>query len=84
MASPVLSNIYLHKLDEFVEEILIPEYTRGERRARNAAYLDLQNRLAKARRRTDRAGARSLRQKMQSLPSADPGDPNYRRLRYIR
>ncbi|NIY69310.1 RNA-directed DNA polymerase [Streptomyces malaysiensis] len=33
VASPVLSNIYLHKLDEFVETVLIPEYTRGKRRA---------------------------------------------------
>ena len=35
VASPVLSSIYLHELDQFVEKILIPEYTRGERRARN-------------------------------------------------
>lgn len=84
MASPVLSNIYLHKLDEFVETVLIPEYTRGNRRARNPAYLELQNQLAKARRRGDRVSARTLCQRMVSLPSADPGDPAYRRLRYIR
>src|SRR6202167_52666 len=29
VASPVLSNIYLHRLDIFVEKVLIPEYTRG-------------------------------------------------------
>ena len=29
VASPILSNIYLHKLDVFVEHVLIPEYTRG-------------------------------------------------------
>ena len=29
MVSPILSNIYLHKLDEFVEQELIPQYTRG-------------------------------------------------------
>ena len=46
MASPILSNIYLHKLDKFVETVLIPEYTRGDRRARNPAYLELQNQLA--------------------------------------
>jgi group II intron reverse transcriptase/maturase len=38
IASPVLSNIYLHKLDNFVEKILIPEYTRGRTRARNPEY----------------------------------------------
>jgi group II intron reverse transcriptase/maturase len=84
VASPILSNIYLHKLDEFVETVLIPEYTRGKRRARNPAYLELQNLLAKSRRRGDRVQARALRQQMVSLPSADPSDPGYRRLRYIR
>jgi group II intron reverse transcriptase/maturase len=84
VASPILSSVYLHKLDEFVEKVLIPEYTRGGRRARNPAYLDLQNGLAKARRRGDRVQARKLRQEMVSLPSADPGDPGYRRLRYCR
>ena len=33
VVSPILSNVYLHKLDYFVERILIPHYTRGERRA---------------------------------------------------
>jgi len=84
VASPILSSIYLHKLDQFVETVLIPEYTRGDRRARNPAYLDLQNQLAKARRRGDRAHARMLRRRMVRLPSADPDDPGYRRLRYCR
>jgi group II intron reverse transcriptase/maturase len=84
VASPILSSIYLHKLDEFVEKVLIPEYTRGGRRARNPAYLDLENQLAKARRRGDRARARDLRKQLASLPSADPGDPGHRRLRYCR
>ena len=29
VVSPVLSNIYLDKLDKFVEQELIPQYTRG-------------------------------------------------------
>jgi group II intron reverse transcriptase/maturase len=33
VASPILSNIYLDRLDTFVETVLIPEYTRGKRRA---------------------------------------------------
>jgi group II intron reverse transcriptase/maturase len=84
VASPILSSIYLHKLDQFVETVLIPEYTRGDRRARNPAYLDLQNQLAKARRCGDRPLARTLRRRMVSLPSGDPDDPDYRRLRYCR
>jgi Type II intron maturase/Reverse transcriptase (RNA-dependent DNA polymerase) len=82
--SPVLSNIYLHRLDSFVESVLIPEYTRGGRRARNPAYLEVASALARARRQGDRAGARRLSRKMRSLPSVDPHDPGYRRLRYVR
>jgi group II intron reverse transcriptase/maturase len=84
VASPILSNIYLHKLDRFVETVLIPQYTKGGRRARNPAYLHLANELAKARRRGDRTQARVLRKAMLTLPSTDPNDPGYRRLRYIR
>jgi group II intron reverse transcriptase/maturase len=84
VASPVMSNIYLHRLDSFVEKVLIPQYTRGERRARNPAYLEVAAALARARRRGDRAQARQLRQRMRSLPSTDPQDPGYRRLRYVR
>jgi retron-type reverse transcriptase len=29
VVSPVLSGIYLHKLDSYVETVLIPQYTRG-------------------------------------------------------
>src|SRR5213083_990088 len=32
VVSPVLSNIYLHRMDEFVGTVLMPEYTRGKRR----------------------------------------------------
>ena len=83
-ASPILSNIYLHKLDMFVEQVLIPEYTRGRLRHRSLAYRKVERDLAKARRAGDRAAARSLRRELFSLPSQDPDDPGYRRLRYLR
>ena len=38
VVSPILSNIYLHKLDEFVEQELIPQYTRGACREANPEY----------------------------------------------
>lgn len=84
IVSPILSNIYLHKLDVFVETVLIPEFTRGQGRARNPDYLEAANRLAKARRRGDRAQVRLLRREMQCLPSLDPMDPGFQRLRYVR
>ena len=82
--SPILSNIYLDKLDEFVEQELIPQYTRGERRARNPEYTRLCSRMKYARRTGKREIARDLGKKLRGLPYTDPMDPGYRRLRYIR
>ena len=82
--SPILSNIYLDKLDEFVERELIPQYTRGATRAANPAYRQVDALLRRARRRGDRAEARRLTLEMRTLPSTDPMDPGYRRLKYIR
>jgi group II intron reverse transcriptase/maturase len=84
VASPVLSNIYLHRLDVFVETVLIPEYTRGRLRARNPEYRKVEQAIGRARRRNDRAEVRSLYRRLHSLPSQDPNDPGYRRLRYCR
>src|SRR5271169_969706 len=84
VVSPILSNIYLHKLDEFVEQELIPQYTRGTSRKDNPEYKRIQRQLAGARRRGDRAAARDLGKQLRRLPSKDPMDPGYRRLRYLR
>src|SRR6266699_5467465 len=59
--SPVLSNIYLHRMDEFVGNVLMPEYTRGKRRASNPAYFRIRSAARRARARGDRALARELR-----------------------
>jgi group II intron reverse transcriptase/maturase len=82
--SPILSNVYLHKLDEFVEQELIPQYTRGALRAANPAYRQVDALLRRAKRRGDRAEARRLALEMRTLPSTDPMDPGYRRLKFIR
>lgn len=82
--SPTLSNIYLHRLDSFIETVLIPEYNRGAGRVKNPAYRKVQTALTQARERGDRAAARSLSKQLRSLPSKDLDDPGYRRLRYVR
>jgi Type II intron maturase len=64
--------------------VLIPEYTQGKRRARNPEYRQVETALARARRCGDRAQARTLIRRLHSLPSQDPDDPGYRRLRYVR
>ena len=84
VASPILSNIYLHKLDEFVERELIPQYTRGASRKVNPEYERVKSRLRRAREHGDRAEARDLEKQMRALPYGDPMDPGYRRLRYLR
>ncbi|MCX4593226.1 reverse transcriptase domain-containing protein [Streptomyces sp. NBC_01549] len=84
VASPILSNIYLDRLDRFVEQSLLPEYNLGDRRRPNPAYLTVQHAIAKARRHQDREAVRVLRHQQRSLPYGDPNDPSYRRLRYVR
>jgi group II intron reverse transcriptase/maturase len=84
VASPVLSNIYLDRLDKFVETVLIPQYTRGEKRKPNPEYWEVTKERLRARRHGDRAAVREPDKKRRRLPSGDPRDPGYRRLRYAR
>jgi hypothetical protein len=82
--SPLLSNIYLHRLDEFAERELIPRHTRGKERKVNPEYGRIRQQRRRARENGDRAQARELTKQMRALPSKDPMDPGYRRLRYVR
>jgi group II intron reverse transcriptase/maturase len=84
VVSPLLSNIYLGKLDQYAERELIPQYTRGSRRKPGREYKRLAGRRWDARQRGVRAQARELARQMRVLPSVDPMDPGYRRLFYIR
>ena len=84
VCSPILSNIYLDRLDKFVETVLLPKYNREKRRAKNPAYQKIENAIARAKRRGDRQAVRALRKQRRELPSQHPQDPYYRRLRYVR
>ena len=84
VVSPLLANIYLDRLDRFVEQTLIPAYTRGTQRKRNLAHRRVQRRMYRLAQQGNHAEAKCLRQEMQQLPYGDPGDPDYRRLRYAR
>jgi len=84
VVSPILSNIYLDKLDQFVEQELIPQYTQGRIRRHNPEYRRLNDRRRCARKKDDRATARELLRQMRTVPCGDPMDPGYRRLRYCR
>jgi len=84
VCSPILSNIYLDKLDKFVETVLMPKYNRGKKRERNPSYEAIRNAIARAKRRGDRKAVHKLRKQLRTQPSQDPQDPHFRRLRYVR
>jgi group II intron reverse transcriptase/maturase len=84
IVSPILSNIYMDRLDRFVQDTVIPEYTRGTRRKEGEGYRRLHS-LSTYYRNTGRIErAEELRKAMQQYPSVDPNDEEYRRLRYVR
>jgi len=84
ICSPIISNIVLHELDKYVEDQLIPRYTRGERRKHNREYSRLWEAKQTAKRRGDKERFQALTQQLRQMPRLDPFDPNYRRLRYQR
>ena len=82
--SPVLSNILLSKLDRFVETKLLPQYNKGRKRKANQTYRSLLNRAHRLRQQGQKEAAQKIKQQAQKLPSIDPQDPDYRRLKYCR
>src|SRR3954468_13750612 len=84
VASPILSNIYLDRLDQHVEQRLLPEHNCGRGRRTNRAYRVTESAIARAKRHRDREAVRALTLQRRTLPSQDPDDPGYRRLRYVR
>ena len=84
VCSPILSNIYLDRLDTFVTETLLPAFTRGEERQRSAQYNTLRVREQYYRKRGNRERAEALHKQRQHMSERDPLDPHYRRLRYLR
>jgi len=85
VVSPILSNIYLNKLDVYVEKVLIPQYTRGKHRHANPEYERKRSQMRRARDGGDQEMVRrQLRRELRQIPSGDPQDPGYRRLRYTR
>lgn len=82
--SPILSNIYLNRLDRWVEETLLPAHNHERERKRSPEYVAIQGKLARSRAKGDHEATHELRKQLQRLPSRDPDDPDYRRLRYLR
>ena len=99
VVSPLLANIYLHELDEWMQD-RVAAFDSGNVRRRTPAYSSLGRRIANLRHRVDylrASGKRNpdvirslldqidrLSAERRAIPATDSFDPNYRRLRYCR
>ncbi len=84
VVSPILANVYLDRLDRFMEGVLLPAYNRGRQRRKNPQYQRVSRRVMRLRRTGRAKEAAELRPILRTMPSLDTYDPGYRRLRYIR
>ena len=82
--SPILANIYLSKLDAFVENTLLPQYNRKTKRGYNWTYRNQYSLYQYHRKRGHWEKARMHLKQARKLPTLDTHDPEYRRLYYIR
>lgn len=83
IVSPVLSNVYLHEFDKFMER-LMESYNKGKTRKRNPVYRNLYGKRSRARQKGDHELAKMYLKKMRQVPSLDPMDPNFIRVKYTR
>ena len=83
IVGPILVNIYLDRFDRFVETTLIPEYTRGASRKKNAEYRRVESQIQRLSKR-GRGPDEGLMESPRSVPRPDLFDPVYRSLRFVR
>ena len=82
--SPILCNIYLDKLDRFMESIIELD-TLGKYRKQNPQYAKARYQYKKAvDKDCDAKTLKSLLSEMEKLPSTDRYDPHFRRIKYVR
>jgi retron-type reverse transcriptase len=81
--SPILANIFLHQLDEFVEKLKL-EFEKGKQQKVRKEYRSLNYQLEQARKRGDVQSIKRLTKERRSMPSVVYDDPNYKRMYYIR
>jgi hypothetical protein len=82
--SPLLANIYLDRLDGFVEQTLIPAHTKGKSKRLNPEYVHLCKKRSVAKERGEMATYRELGRVLARMPTQVSHDSGYRRLKYVR
>jgi group II intron reverse transcriptase/maturase len=91
IVSPMLSNIYLNELDNYVSHLL-NEFNKGKYRPKNPEYRKVSGRIERLRRKIRKEGKnptliseiRDLKKLQMKLPYGDGYSRNYKRLRYLR
>jgi group II intron reverse transcriptase/maturase len=81
--SPILSNIYLHEFDVYMEE-LAKKLTKGKSKKENPVYLKLSGRRTYCLKTKRYEEAAELLKEMRKIPSKDQMDSNYTRVKYVR
>ena len=86
IVSPLLANIYMDRLDRFVEETVIPKHTRGARRRKTKEYQRVRSAIYRIKEegRGSSEDLPALYERMRDMDASDHFDPDYRRLNYIR
>lgn len=80
--SPLLCNVYLNELDQFVLE-LKKKYDSGQRRGHSNLYEGIRRKMKNCG-PSDAKTYRELRTSMRTIPSVDLMDPHFVRVQYIR
>ena len=84
IVSPLTSNIVLHELDCYVEDAIIPKFTKSKRRKKNPEYSRIYRLREEAKQDENKLLYKRLTQVQRTISHGIPNDPNYRRLRYVR
>ena len=81
--SPIIANVYLDKLDKFMEEIIVRE-SKGKHRKINPEYQKLQRQLKKAEAEGSKESIKSINKRLNNILSVDVMDASFVRVRYVR
>jgi group II intron reverse transcriptase/maturase len=84
IVSSILANIYLHELDRFMDEVCEQYSTKGKTRKHYKPYQELNMQRFHARKAGDHEHAHALPLAMRTMPSIDPLDRDYTRVKYTR
>jgi len=81
--SPILANVFLDQLDQFVEKLRV-EFDKGLKPKKNPLTINLEGRITRAKIKGDMKLVRKLSVEARAHNYIDFEDPNLRRLTYLR